>query len=94
MPRAAGRADRGTGELLIHAVRRAREMGFVAIDSASAGAYGASMASTYNCRVIAPEVLVDGNRYATVSERIAADRVRKQRLAPWMEEGVSTTCAA
>jgi diaminopimelate decarboxylase len=33
------------------------------------GAYGASMASTYNSRPIAAEVLVDGGRYAIVRRR-------------------------
>jgi diaminopimelate decarboxylase len=33
------------------------------------GAYGASMASTYNCRPIIPQVLVDGARYAVVGEK-------------------------
>ncbi|QQS13590.1 MAG: diaminopimelate decarboxylase [Rhodospirillales bacterium] len=47
----------------------------------SAGAYGAVMASNYNTRPMAPEVLVDGDRYAvirprqTVEDLIAADRV-------------------
>ena len=34
-----------------------------------AGAYGASMASTYNSRPLAAEVLVDGDRYAVVRRR-------------------------
>lgn len=34
-----------------------------------AGAYGASMASTYNSRPLAAEVLVDGGRYALVRKR-------------------------
>lgn len=46
-----------------------------------AGAYGAVMASTYNARPLAPEVLVDGDRWAVVRPRqdvaalIALDRV-------------------
>ena len=60
----------------------------------AAGAYGASMASTYNCRAIAPEVLVDDNRYATVSERVSAQNVRRQRLAPWMDDGAPNIRAA
>ncbi|KTE25101.1 hypothetical protein ATE69_07285 [Sphingopyxis sp. H071] len=50
----------------------------------TAGAYGASMASTYNCRPLVPEVLVDGNRFAVVAERVAPHDLRPQRLAPWM----------
>lgn len=38
-----------------------------------AGAYGASMASTYNSRPLAAEVLVDGGRYALVRERQSFD---------------------
>ena len=34
-----------------------------------AGAYGASMASTYNSRPLAAEVLVDGGRYALIRKR-------------------------
>lgn len=46
-----------------------------------AGAYGAVMSSTYNARPLAPEVLVDGDRWAVVRPRqsvealIALDRV-------------------
>jgi diaminopimelate decarboxylase len=35
----------------------------------SAGAYGAVMASTYNSRLLVPEVLVNGDRYAVVRPR-------------------------
>ncbi|MCW5747526.1 MAG: diaminopimelate decarboxylase [Alphaproteobacteria bacterium] len=47
----------------------------------TAGAYGAVMASTYNSRPLAPEVLVDGARYdvirrrQTVDDLLAMDRV-------------------
>ncbi len=47
----------------------------------TAGAYGAVMASTYNSRLLVPEVLVDGSRFAvirprpTIDELIALDRV-------------------
>ncbi|WP_420381855.1 diaminopimelate decarboxylase [Novosphingobium sp.] len=47
----------------------------------TAGAYGASMASTYNSRDMVPEVMVDGDRWAVVADRIvpatilAAERV-------------------
>ena len=49
----------------------------------TAGAYGATMASTYNSRALVPEVLVDGDRFAVVADRvlpetlIAAERVRE-----------------
>ena len=47
----------------------------------TAGAYGATMANTYNSRSLVPEVMVDGDRWALVAERIdpaailAAERV-------------------
>lgn len=50
----------------------------------AAGAYGAAMASTYNSRALAPEVLVDGARFAVIADRVEADALRPQRLAPWM----------
>jgi len=36
----------------------------------TAGAYGATMANTYNSRALVPEVMVDGDRWAVVAERI------------------------
>ncbi|WP_140908447.1 diaminopimelate decarboxylase [Cognatiluteimonas lumbrici] len=39
------------------------------------GAYGASMASTYNSRPLAAEVLVDGGRYAVVRRRQTYDEM-------------------
>jgi len=47
----------------------------------TAGAYGATMANTYNSRALVPEVMVDGDKWAVVAERIepatilAAERV-------------------
>ena len=47
----------------------------------TAGAYGATMASTYNSRPLVPEVMVDGDQFAVVADRIepssiiAAERV-------------------
>jgi diaminopimelate decarboxylase len=35
----------------------------------TAGAYGASMASTYNSRPLVAEILVDGGRYAVIRRR-------------------------
>ena len=40
-----------------------------------AGAYGASMASTYNSRPLAAEVLVDGDRYAVIRKRQTFDEM-------------------
>jgi diaminopimelate decarboxylase len=36
----------------------------------TAGAYGATMANTYNSRSLVPEVMVDGDRWAIVAKRI------------------------
>ena len=36
----------------------------------TAGAYGATMASTYNSRALVPEVMVDGDKWAVVADRI------------------------
>jgi diaminopimelate decarboxylase len=49
------------------------------------GAYGASMASTYNSRPLAAEVLVDGDRYAVVRRRQALDEMieGEQPAAGW-----------
>ncbi|MET0371141.1 MAG: diaminopimelate decarboxylase [Sphingobium sp.] len=41
----------------------------------TAGAYGATMASTYNSRALVPEVMVDGDRFAVVAERIAPQTI-------------------
>jgi diaminopimelate decarboxylase len=34
------------------------------------GAYGAAMASSYNCRPLSPQVLVDGDTFTVVGDRI------------------------
>jgi len=50
-----------------------------------AGAYGASMASEYNSRLLVPEVLVDGARFAVVRPRPAyADMLAREPKAPWL----------
>ncbi|MFA5962456.1 MAG: diaminopimelate decarboxylase [Sphingomonas sp.] len=50
------------------------------------GAYGATMASTYNCRALVPEILVDGDRYAVVADRISPEAaLAAQHLPIWME---------
>lgn len=51
----------------------------------TAGAYGATMASTYNCRARVPEVLVDGDRFAVVADRITPQTMlAAQHLPFWM----------
>jgi diaminopimelate decarboxylase len=51
----------------------------------SAGAYGAVMASEYNSRLLVPEVLVDGDRFAVVRPRASYDQMlAAEPLAPWL----------
>jgi diaminopimelate decarboxylase len=51
----------------------------------TAGAYGATMASTYNSRPLVPEVMVDGDRYAVVADRITAERIMDaERVPEWL----------
>ncbi len=50
-----------------------------------AGAYGAVMSSTYNARPLAPEVLVDGNRFAVVRARQSHDALLHGQSVPdWL----------
>lgn len=50
----------------------------------TAGAYGATMASTYNSRALVPEVLVSGDRYAVVADRIQAETIMgAERVPEW-----------
>ena len=51
----------------------------------TAGAYGATMASTYNSRALVPEVLVDGNRFAVVADRILPGTIlAAERVPDWL----------
>lgn len=52
----------------------------------TAGAYAATMASTYNSRPLTPEVLVDGDRWAVVRERIDVEAlIKADRIPYWMQ---------
>jgi diaminopimelate decarboxylase len=63
-------------------IPRVTEGDFLAI--LSAGAYGFVMASTYNTRPLAAEVLVKGRRAAVVRERQAVvDVWAGEKIAPW-----------
>ncbi|HYJ83757.1 MAG TPA: diaminopimelate decarboxylase [Allosphingosinicella sp.] len=54
----------------------------------TAGAYAATMGSTYNSRPLTPEVLVNGAEWAVVRERPAAeDMLRGYRAPPWLAKG-------
>jgi diaminopimelate decarboxylase len=53
----------------------------------SAGAYGATMASFYNSRAMVPEVMVDGDRWAIVADRIpAAATVAAERVPDFLND--------
>ena len=52
----------------------------------TAGASGATMASTYNSRPLVPEVMVDGDRYAVVADRISAETIMNaERVPEWLK---------
>jgi len=49
------------------------------------GAYGATMASTYNSRALVAEVMVDGDRFAVVADRIDPRSIlAAERLPDWL----------
>ena len=51
----------------------------------TAGAYGAVMSSTYNTRLLVPEVIVHGDAYAVVRPRPTYDDlIGADRLPPWL----------
>jgi diaminopimelate decarboxylase len=52
----------------------------------TAGAYGATMASTYNARALAPEVLVRGDKFEIVRRRWeVAEQLKLETLPAWLE---------
>lgn len=52
----------------------------------TAGAYGATMANTYNSRALVPEVMVDGDKWALVADRIdPATILAAERVPDWLE---------
>jgi diaminopimelate decarboxylase len=51
----------------------------------TAGAYGATMSSTYNSRLLVPEVLVKGDMYAVVRPRLTYDElIALDRIPGWL----------
>jgi diaminopimelate decarboxylase len=51
----------------------------------TAGAYGAVQAGTYNSRLLVPEVLVDGARWAVVRPRTSYEElIGLDRIPPWL----------
>jgi len=57
----------------------------------SAGAYGAVMASEYNTRPPAPEVIVSGDRFAIARPRLTYDDILAKDVIPdWLDEAAPT----
>lgn len=53
----------------------------------TAGAYGATMASTYNSRPLVAELMVAGGAFAVVRPRQSMDElIGQDRLAPWLKD--------
>lgn len=51
----------------------------------TAGAYGATMANTYNSRPLVPETMVDGDKWAVVADRIEpATILAAERVPEWL----------
>jgi diaminopimelate decarboxylase len=51
----------------------------------TAGAYGATMASTYNSRPLTPEVMVSGDRWAVVRKRMPIEAlIAADHLPDWL----------
>jgi diaminopimelate decarboxylase len=51
----------------------------------SAGAYAATMSSTYNSRPLTPEVLVDGDRWAVIRARVDIERlIAADTIPDWL----------
>jgi diaminopimelate decarboxylase len=58
---------------------------------ASAGAYGAAMASTYNARPLAAEVMCRDGAFAVVGRRLTVeDSMARESLPPWLEDAGGT----
>jgi diaminopimelate decarboxylase len=52
----------------------------------TAGAYGATMANTYNSRALVPEVMVEGNKWAIVANRIdPATILAAEQVPDWLK---------
>ncbi len=53
----------------------------------TAGAYGATMANTYNSRALVPEVMVSGDKWAVVAQRIEPSVILAAEQVPdWLEQ--------
>jgi diaminopimelate decarboxylase len=53
----------------------------------TAGAYGATMASTYNARALVPEVLVEGDRFEIVRRRWSVqEQLALEKMPEWLKD--------
>lgn len=76
-----------TGDTFAHARPMPPLVAGELVAIASAGAYGAVMASSYNTRPLAPEVLVDGAEFAVVRARPSYDdMLAPESFAPWQTD--------
>jgi diaminopimelate decarboxylase len=58
----------------------------------TAGAYGAVMSTTYNSRLLVPEVLVSGERFAIIRARPSYDALLSLDTIPqWLSGGPADT---
>ena len=58
---------------------------------ATAGAYGATMSSTYNSRLLVPEVLVEGGRFAVIRERPSYEALLALDTVPdWLADPLTS----
>ena len=74
-----------TGDFLGRNMRLARPRPGDLLAIYSAGAYGAVLSSTYNSRLLVPEVLVNGGDWAVVRPRPSFDDlIGLDRLPPWL----------
>jgi diaminopimelate decarboxylase len=57
---------------------------------ATAGAYGATMSSTYNTRPLVPEVLVSGDRFAVIRPRPSYEAILAMDAVPdWLDDSAA-----
>ena len=83
--------DRSPGRAAGHAAGRGRR----SVGDLSAGAYGAVMASTYNLRRLAPEVMVRGHEFAVVRQRPEYQAImERDRLPGWLADDRSDALRA
>ncbi len=52
----------------------------------SAGAYGATMSSTYNSRPLIPEILVQGGKFAVIRKKLTYDEIlASEKIPGWLK---------